>query len=97
VDRREVLVARLSGTDRKTVRYVATSVMPLGNSVLISPKARACGLDRVGGVCQLIDKLLGGDCWGSNQTPQSQERGVGNHCRRARADQGVARDEGVSH
>jgi transposase len=38
-------VARLSGTDRKTVRrYV--------------DRARACGLDRDGGVCQLADELL---------------------------------------
>jgi transposase len=39
-------VARLSGTDRKTVRrYV--------------DRARACGLDRDGDVCQLTDELLG--------------------------------------
>ena len=38
-------VARLSGTDRKTVRrYV--------------DRARACGLDRDGEVCQLTDELL---------------------------------------
>ena len=38
-------VARLSGTDRKTVRrYV--------------DRARACGLDRDGGACQLTDELL---------------------------------------
>ena len=38
-------VARLSGTDRKTVRrYV--------------DKARACGLDRDGDACQLTDELL---------------------------------------
>jgi transposase len=38
-------VARLSGTDRKTVRrYV--------------DRARACGLDRDGDVCQLTDELL---------------------------------------
>jgi transposase len=38
-------VARLSGTDRKTVRrYV--------------DRARACGFDRDGGVCQLTDELL---------------------------------------
>ena len=38
-------VARLSGTDRKTVRrYV--------------DRARGCGLDRDGGVCQLTDELL---------------------------------------
>ena len=38
-------VARLSGTDRKTVRrYV--------------DRARACGLDRDGGGCQLTDELL---------------------------------------
>ena len=38
-------VARLSGTDRKTVRrYV--------------DRARACGLDRDGGDCQLTDELL---------------------------------------
>ena len=38
-------VARLSGTDRKTVRrYV--------------DRARACGLDRDGGDCQLTDELM---------------------------------------
>jgi hypothetical protein len=38
-------VARLSGTDRKTVRrYV--------------DRARACGLDRDGGDCQLTDELI---------------------------------------
>jgi transposase len=38
-------VARLSGTDRKTVRrYV--------------DRARACGMDRDGGACQLTDELL---------------------------------------
>jgi hypothetical protein len=38
-------VARLSGTDRKTVRrYV--------------DRARACGLDRDGGECQLTDQLI---------------------------------------
>jgi hypothetical protein len=38
-------VARLSGTDRKTVRrYV--------------DRARACGLDRDGDACQLTDELL---------------------------------------
>lgn len=39
-------VARLSGTDRKTVRrYV--------------DRARACGLDRDGGAAQLTDELIG--------------------------------------
>jgi len=38
-------VARLSGTDRKTVRrYV--------------DRARACGVDRDGDACQLTDELL---------------------------------------
>jgi hypothetical protein len=38
-------VARLSGTDRKTVRRYGEM-------------ARSCGVDRDGGVCQLTDELL---------------------------------------
>jgi predicted DNA-binding transcriptional regulator YafY len=63
-------VARLSGTDRKTVRrYV--------------DRARACGLDRDGEVCQLSDELGGGDRRGAAESTQRQKPGVGSHRRRA--------------
>ena len=58
-------VARLSGTDRKTVRrYV--------------DRARACGLDRDGGEGQLSDELpVGGDRRGAAVPAVGQEPGLG--------------------
>ena len=64
-------VARLSGTDRKTVRrYV--------------DRARACGLDRDGGDCQLTDELIAAVISRGPPAPTNgQESGVGKHRRRA--------------
>ena len=63
-------VARLSGTDRKTVRrYV--------------DRARACGLDRDGGDGQLTDELMAAVIAGVRPSrPERQEPGLGDdRCR----------------
>ena len=64
-------VARLAGTDRKTVRrYV--------------DRARACGLDRDGGECQLTDELIAAVIAEVRPNrPDRQEPGVGDDRRPA--------------
>ena len=71
-------VARLSGTDRKTVRrYV--------------DRARACGLDRDGGACQLTDELLAAVIAEVRPSrPNGKSQAWETIAARARADQGVA-------